>query len=538
MDGGEVCGVVTLRLADRWRAAAKGADQSGSVAGSLRRFCSVALFGSVCLGAAPAVAIDGTWTGATNSDWNTDTNWSPGPTPNNTASFANNGAPTNVSIANLTSINTIQFVAGAPAYSFTFALSINQSFNVTGTGIVNNSSNAPSFGSGAIFFKNGSTAGNAIFTTGVEFDDHSNAGTAVISNTVGSGSGLDFTGTSTAAGATITTSNTGSVTGFFNSSSGGSASITTNSGGRTLFADFSTAGNANIVTNNGGRTDFSTQSTGALASFVNNAGGIVDFSGAFGPHNQFSTGSISGAGNYFFGRDVVTTGGNNLSTTVSGVIADGGFGGGAGASLIKVGAGTLTLSGINTYSGGTTVNAGTLQLSGAGTLGSTGGTTAVSGGILDLGTTTQTQAALNQSGGTVQNGTINVATYQLTGGGLAAGTTVSATTSFDMQAGTVNGLLGGTGSLSKTTAGTVTLSGANTYIGGTTINAGTLEASHVTAGAIDALGTGNVVLNGGTLRSTVSGQFANTMSFASGATSTFSAATGQAVTTTGFFDFL
>ena len=74
--------------------------------------------------------------------------------------------------------------------------------------------------------------------------------------------------------------------------------------------------------------------------------------------------------------------------------------------MIKVGTGTLTLSGINTYGGGTTVNAGTLLLSGAGTLGHTDNATVVSGGTLDLGSTTQTQAVLNQSGGIVQNGTI------------------------------------------------------------------------------------------------------------------------------------
>jgi hypothetical protein len=128
------------------------------IARRARIFCRVALVGSICLSAAPAVAIDGTWTGTTNSDWNTDTNWSPGPTPNNTASFANNGAPTSVSIGNLTSINTIQFLAGAPTYSFTSAI-----FNINGLGIINNSSNAPVFGPGEIFFRNSSTAGNAIF---------------------------------------------------------------------------------------------------------------------------------------------------------------------------------------------------------------------------------------------------------------------------------------------------------------------------------------------------------------------------------------
>jgi autotransporter-associated beta strand protein len=50
-------------------------------------------------------------------------------------------------------------------------------------------------------------------------------------------------------------------------------------------------------------------------------------------------------------------GGNNLSTTVSGTISDDGLSG----SLVKVGTGTLTLSGNNSYGGGTIINAGTLD---------------------------------------------------------------------------------------------------------------------------------------------------------------------------------
>jgi hypothetical protein len=125
------------------------ADRSALVAGRVCGVCAAALVGSICLSAAPAIAIDGTWTGTTNTDWNTDTNWSPGPTPNNTASFANNGAPTSVSIGNLTSINTIQFLAGAPTYSFTFLNG--PIFNINGSGIINNSSNVPIFGPGQIF---------------------------------------------------------------------------------------------------------------------------------------------------------------------------------------------------------------------------------------------------------------------------------------------------------------------------------------------------------------------------------------------------
>ena len=47
------------------------------------------------------------------------------------------------------------------------------------------------------------------------------------------------------------------------------------------------------------------------------------------------------------------------------MLADGGSGGYTGASLVKVGTGTLTLSGVNTYTGATTVDGGTLAVNGS-----------------------------------------------------------------------------------------------------------------------------------------------------------------------------
>ena len=87
-----------------------------------------ALLGSACIGALAmlvpeaAQAVDGTWTGATTSEWTTGTNWNSAPpntVPDNLATFTNNAAPTSVTISNSTSINTIAFDAAAPAYSFT-----------------------------------------------------------------------------------------------------------------------------------------------------------------------------------------------------------------------------------------------------------------------------------------------------------------------------------------------------------------------------------------------------------------------------------
>ncbi|MCE9609911.1 MAG: autotransporter-associated beta strand repeat-containing protein [Chthoniobacter sp.] len=154
---------------------------------------------------------------------------------------------------------------------------------------------------------------------------------------------------------------------------------------------------------------------------------------------------------------------------------------GSGAALAKTTAGTVTLTGANTYDGGTTVTAGTLALSGAGTLGATTGALTVNGGttIVDLGLTSQTVGAVSlKNGAQINNGT-------LTG------------TSFAVESGSIGADLSGTGAvLTKTTTGTVALSGANTYDGGTNINDGVLALG--SSGALGA--TGAISFGGGKLQ--------------------------------------
>ena len=119
---------------------------------------------------------------------------------------------------------------------------------------------------------------------------------------------------------------------------------------------------------------------------------------------------------------------------------------------------TLTDTG-NNYSGGTIVQGpGELKANAAGTLGSTSAPLTVSGGILDLGGASHTAGTVTISGGKIQDGT-------LTG------------TAYAGQSGTVSAVLAGSAAMTKSTTGTLTLSGANTYTGITSISSGLLAIS-------------------------------------------------------------
>jgi autotransporter-associated beta strand protein len=120
---------------------------------------------------------------------------------------------------------------------------------------------------------------------------------------------------------------------------------------------------ANPGGDQGGRILFFQESSGRTSQVEVFGNGSLDIS----PHNApgVTIGSIEGDGNVFLGAHNLAVGSNNLSTTFSGVIQDGGLFGGTGGSLTKIGSGTLTLTGANTYTGDTNVNRGVLQVDGS-----------------------------------------------------------------------------------------------------------------------------------------------------------------------------
>ncbi|MGA0563780.1 autotransporter domain-containing protein [Ancylobacter sp. VNQ12] len=164
-----------------------------------------------------------------------------------------------------------------------------------------------------------------------------------------------------------------------------------------------------------------TISAGTLS--VSSDANLGDTSGGL----SFNGGVLENGSNFTTARTIsLEAGGGTLQTdadlTVSGAIS------GAGA-LTKAGDGTLTLTGTNSYTGGTTINSGTLQIGNGGTVGW------ILGDVLNKGV-----LAFDRSDDV-----------------------------------TFSGAISGSGALQQNGTGTTILTGANSYTGGTTIGAGTLQ---------------------------------------------------------------
>ena len=148
--------------------------------------------------------------------------------------------------------------------------------------------------------------------------------------------------------------------------------------------------------------------------------------------------------------------------------------GGAGFGITKTGGGTLVLAVANNNTGSNAVNAGTLVASVNDALGTNAAGTTVGGaGTLDLRNLSYTTTeALTLNGGKLAT-TSGTSTF-------AGPVTLSANSTVDvtgMQL-TLNGAIGGAGfGITKTGAGTLTLTAGNDYSGTTAVNAGTLAVS-------------------------------------------------------------
>lgn len=343
--------------------------------------------------------------------------------PSDTATFAVSNQ-TKILLPLSTEIDVDSIVFNVDATAFTITVNPNPplfALVIGGTGIVNNSvlsqkfttkadatvllNNSATVGASTLFINDGDTISDSIKFGATLFGGSSSAGNATFINNGGTASGavggstqfgenstagngvfitnggtvpnaresfLYFYDNSTAANGVFTV-NGGTASGaaggyldFFFSPTAGNGTFTINGGtangaggGFLIFDNTSTASNATLIANGGssggggGLIYFTGDSLGGTARVELFGGGLYLFHNAPG----VTIGSIEGSGGIvYLDANNLTVGSNNLSTSFTGEIQDGGNGG----SFTKIGTGTLTLGGSNTYTGGTTVEEGVL----------------------------------------------------------------------------------------------------------------------------------------------------------------------------------
>ena len=440
------------------------------------------------------------------NDWNDPLNWTPNTVPNSTADTATFGASNTTSVSNsvVTNLANLVFTAGAPPYTITCGIDI----IFWGDGVRNDSGVQQTINGSFSFFQNSNAGDEVTYGGGGFFSFHHNAsaGSATIYSAT-----FTFEGNSTAADATIVSDRLASAGDIFDdTSSGGNAHITllgsseehvgavlfmvdeTSPDHGTFIAEPSTAaggygadiqvetfghplhGGTFIANGSAISNDpfplaaglIQMQSDAGTGTYVINGATTAEGSGgnmvitgsagaAFitanggengGPGGEvtlekhstaFSTARIAVHGNGFLNPNVLDPGAtigslegdglvllgkrslirsliigsNNLSTTFSGTIQDTG-------SISKIGTGTLTLTGANSYSGSTTVTSGILlvnNISGSGTgtgavsvnAGTLGGSGNIAGAVT-VGTNSGAGAFLAPSKGVQKPATLTI----------------------------------------------------------------------------------------------------------------------------------
>jgi len=264
---------------------------------------------------------------------------------------------------------------------------------------------------------------------------------------------------------TISVGSNNATTSYSGNISGTGGSLTKVGGGSLLLSGNNTY--TGITTINAGTLSLATIADAGVAGTLGNAtnvasnlvlsGGTLEYSGAANGTSNRAFTLANGT------SSAISVANSTVSLTMSGTSAT------STGSLAKTGNGTLILSGVNTYSGSTTLSAGALQVAHANALG-IGGNITFSGGSLQFGV-----------------------------GGLDYGARIKNSASAIVldtngQSPTFSGAMdsANTGGLAKNGTGTLSLSGANTYTGGTTINAGTLSLSGASGSIV-----GNVAISSG-----------------------------------------
>ena len=344
--------------------------------------------------------------------------------------------------------------------------SANRNFEKTGTGSLIFSGN--SGGVSAWQFNSGTT-GFTVSGGVLRFASDATFGNSSNKYVVSSGAALELTGgfAQTINAGTITLNDTGiGSTGALRSVSGNniiSGTQTSGVGGIVLATSSSIGVDADKLT-------ISQVVSGSLQNLTKVGAGTLVLGGAntYSGTTTISSGTLEVQGSISSSSGITNNASlvfNSASAQSYGNAIDG------SGSLTKPGAGTLTLSGANTYAGGTTVSLGTLTFQNTGAKPASGTHAFAAGTTLGLG--------VSGPSGFTSADIANAFADTMTGN--LANITVAATTNVGID--TTNGdftfsnsISGSPAkSLAKLGANTLTLSGTNTYTGGTTISAGILQ---------------------------------------------------------------
>ncbi|MGJ3699364.1 autotransporter outer membrane beta-barrel domain-containing protein [Variovorax sp. AFSI2.2] len=428
--------------------------------------------------------------------------------------------------------NTVEFNSNS-------TLTIEQGANVFADGTAGNSEAVNPVGSGNTIINHGT-----VRSTNAAIWFQANSGNNTILNTgtmeAGYVAGSSNPGTATVFGANGTSAvdftNKGSVIGSLNFANGNDALHVFT--GSSITGNINGGGGTNLLTlksENGAASTFAPLSLAGFQTLQSNAG-IWTFNVAL-PGSGITSTTVNG-GTLILGANASTyTGSMNVAgpgvlqstaefapqaignaglvrfaqptdATYNGLVTGSG-------GIEKTGAGVLTLTADQAFTGLTTITAGTLQLGNGGTAGS------VQGNIVDNATLTVNRSdaltlsgTISGSGALVQAGvgttiltadnsytggtTINAGTLQLGSGGTTGSIVGDVVNNATLvvnrsDALTLSGTISGTGSLVKQGAGTTTLTAANSYSGGTALKQGRLNVGNSLA-----LGTGTLAMDDGT----------------------------------------
>jgi fibronectin-binding autotransporter adhesin len=271
----------------------------------------------------------------------------------------------------------------------------------------------------------------------------------------------------------------------------------------------------------------STGPLGPVSGTVSMAGGVLDLNGTSQTIGNLNGSSGSVLDNSASASTLTIGGGNATGGNYSGLLADNNNAGSGVLNLAKTGTGISILSGSSTFTGTTTVSAGALNIQSTNALVDSSGVSVSSGAALQIQGGNSPILNTVTINGTGVSANPNGAIESVSGGNSFGNAVVlGSASSIGVDAGsfTVTGpISGGVGltltgpggvgtlastlttsvaSLTKSGANTWVITGSNTYTGGTTLSAGTLQAGIATAGTTSgAFGGQNasLTISGGTL---------------------------------------